>query len=76
MIEVFATNDPVRLSYAEAVLRAAGIEAVVLDAQTASAFGGSLPWIKRRVMVADDDAEAARRHLAEVLKDEDGRGSA
>lgn len=72
MIEVFATNDPVRLSFAQAVLQSAGIEAVVLDAETSSLFGGSLPWIKRRVMVAEEDADAARRHLTDALKDQDG----
>jgi pyruvate/2-oxoglutarate dehydrogenase complex dihydrolipoamide dehydrogenase (E3) component len=58
MIEVFKTNDPVRLSYAEAILREAGIEPVVLDAQTAGLFGGALPWIKRRMLV--DEASAGR----------------
>ena len=63
MIEVFKTNDPVRLSYAEAILREAGIEPVVLDAQTAGLFGGALPWIKRRMLVAEDSAERAKELL-------------
>ncbi len=71
MKAVFATNDPVRLSFAEAVLSSAGIEAVVLDAQTSSIFGGALPWVKRRLMVADEDADAARRHLLDALGDDD-----
>ena len=72
MKAVFATNDPVRLSFAEAVLSSAGIEAVVLDAQTSSLFGGALPWVKRRLMVADEDADAALRHLQDALAGDDG----
>lgn len=71
MKAVFATNDPVRLSFAEAVLSSAGIEAVVLDEQTSSIFGGALPWVKRRLMVADEDADAARRHLMDALSGDD-----
>lgn len=71
MVEVFATNDPVRLSFAEAVLRQAGVEAVVLDSHTAGLFAGALPWIKRRVLVAEEDEAAARRALAEALPDGD-----
>lgn len=72
MIEVLATNDPVKLSYAEAVLRDAGVEAFVLDAETSATFGGSLPWVKRRILVRDEDAERAASLLVEALpKDED-----
>lgn len=67
MIEVLNTNDPVKLSFAQAVLKEAGISAVVLDAETAGLFGGALPWIKRRVLVPDEMAEKARRVLAEAL---------
>jgi hypothetical protein len=67
VIEVLNTNDPVKLSFAQAVLKEAGIRAVVLDAETAGLFGGALPWIKRRVLVPDEMAEKARRVLAEAL---------
>ena len=71
VIEVLSTNDPVQLSFAQAVLRDAGIDAVTLDGETSAVFGGSLPWIRRRVLVADDDAAKARRVLAEAMpKDE------
>lgn len=69
MIEVFSTNDPVRLSFVEAVLKDAKLKPVTLDAQTASIFGGSLPWINRRILVANDEAEQARRVLKEALGD-------
>jgi len=63
VIEVFGSNDPVRISYAEALLTDAGIDHVTLDGQTAGVFGGALPWIKRRVMVRDEDEAAAKRIL-------------
>lgn len=71
MIEVFKTNDPVRLSYAQAVLSEAGVEAVTLDSETAGMFGGALPWIKRRVLVPDADADRALSLLSDALGGED-----
>ncbi len=68
MIEILNTNDPVKLSFVQAVLKEAGIQAVVLDAETAGMFGGALPWIKRRVLVPDEMADKARRLLAEALE--------
>lgn len=65
MIELMRLNDPVRLSYLIAVLRDGGIEPVVLDTHM-SVLEGSLNAIPRRLMVADGDAEAARRLLKDV----------
>jgi Putative prokaryotic signal transducing protein len=59
MKELFRTNDPVRLSWAEAVLSAAGIGSVVLDSYT-SIIEGSIGAIPRRLMVHDDQYEHAR----------------
>jgi hypothetical protein len=70
VIEVFASNDPVRISYAQALLSDAGIEHVTLDGQTAGLFGGALPWIKRRLMVHEDDERAARRILEAAFNDD------
>lgn len=67
MIEVLRTNDPVLLNFAQAVLRDADIGAVTLDAETASMYGGAVPWIKRRILVADEDADQAKRVLSEAL---------
>ncbi len=67
MIEVLSTNDPIRLNFAETVLRDAGLHAVTLDGQTASTFGGALPWVQRRILVPEDEAEQARRLLEEFL---------
>ena len=72
LIEILSTNDPVKLNFAETVLRDAGIRTVTLDAETSALFGGSLPWVKRRLLVAEDDAAQARRVLGEAMpKDED-----
>lgn len=64
MKEILRTNDPVMLSYAESLLREAGMEPVVLDAH-ASVMDGSVIAVRRRLM-APDDREAEARQL---LKD-------
>jgi hypothetical protein len=72
LIEILSTNDPVKLNFAETVLRDAGVRTVTLDAETSAIFGGSLPWVKRRLLVSEDDEARARRVLAEAMpKDED-----
>ena len=65
MIELLRTNDLVQLSFLDAVLKDGGIESVVLD-QHMSVLEGSAGAIPRRLMVSDEDAEAARRILREV----------
>ena len=65
MIELLRTNDLVHLSFLGAVLRDGGIEPIVLD-QHMSVLEGSAGAIPRRLMVGDDDADAARRILREV----------
>ena len=47
------------------MLRDGGIETIVLD-QHMSVLEGSAAAIPRRLMVSDEDAEAARRILREV----------
>jgi hypothetical protein len=64
MKELFRTNDAVRLSWAEALLAAAGIAAVVLDTHT-SILEGSIGAIQRRLMVPDADLARARVLLKE-----------
>jgi len=63
MKELFRTNDAVRLSWAEALLAAAGIAAVVLDTHT-SIIEGSIGAIPRRLMVSEEDHARARTLLA------------
>lgn len=65
MIELIRTNDAVVISFAEALLRDAGIACLVAD-QNMSVLDGSIGILPRRVMVADDDAEQARRILTEA----------
>jgi hypothetical protein len=62
---IAVTNDPVRISFVTAVLRDAGIEPVVLDAQM-SAMEGSIGAIPRRIVVAPEDAWQARRVLRDA----------
>ena len=64
MIEIIRTNDPVVLSFAEALLRDAGIRCLVAD-QNMSVMEGTLGIIARRILVPVDDEAQARR----VLKD-------
>ncbi len=59
MRELLRSNDLVRLSWATALLRQAGIEAIVLDTHT-SVLEGSVSAIQRRLMVVDDDYSRAR----------------
>jgi len=65
MREIVRTNDPVLLSWLRALLRDAGIETFVFDSHT-SILEGSAGAIPRRLMVADDDYEPARRALDEA----------
>ncbi|MGF1463536.1 MAG: DUF2007 domain-containing protein [Maricaulaceae bacterium] len=62
MIEVLRTNDLVELSWAEAVLREAGLEPLVLDTH-ASAVEGSISAIQRRIVVDRADGGRARAAL-------------
>jgi hypothetical protein len=63
--ELLRTNDLVLISYVEALLRDAGIAAFVAD-QNMSIIEGSLGVLPRRVMVADDQIDDARKLLREA----------
>ena len=63
MKELLRTNDIVRLSWAQALLRDAGIDSVVLDQHT-SLVEGSIGAIPRRLMVAERDHGRARAVIA------------
>jgi hypothetical protein len=58
MKELLRTNDPVRLSWAQAMLADAGIESLVLDLHT-SVVEGSIGAIQRRLMVAEHNYRRA-----------------
>lgn len=76
MKRLVETNDPVLLSYVEALLRDAGLEPAVLDRHM-SLLEGSIGVLPRRVMVADADWQRAADVLAAAGLDEwvrrDGR---
>jgi hypothetical protein len=63
MTELLRTNDPVRLSFLEALLRDSGIDSLVLDHHT-SLVEGSIGAIPRRLMVSERDYRRARAVLA------------
>jgi hypothetical protein len=63
MKELLRTNDPVRLSFLEALLRDSGIDSLVLDHHT-SLVEGSIGAIPRRLMVSEQDYRRARLVLA------------
>lgn len=65
MRELLRTNDAVRLSWVQAMLASAGIEAVILDTHT-SIIEGSIGAIMRRLMVHEDDERRARAVLKEI----------
>lgn len=65
MKELLRTNDPVRLSWAEALLASAGVEIVIADRHT-SVVEGSIGAIQRRILVAEADLARARALLAEA----------
>ena len=65
MREIVRTNDPVLVSAIQALLDAADIPHVVLD-QNMSVLEGSLGILPRRMLVADDHVDAARRLLEEA----------
>ena len=70
MREVLKTNNPVLLNFAQALLKDAGIEAVVLDTH-ASFMDGSMGFLPRRLMVADnDDLAEAQRVLKDALPEQ------
>ncbi len=67
MKELLRTNNFVYLSFAQAVLKDAGVEFMVFDSHM-SVMEGSLGVLPRRLMVADDEFRARQ--------EDSGRGRA
>jgi hypothetical protein len=63
MKELLRTNDAVRLSFLQSLLKDSGIESLVLDHYT-SVVEGSIGAIPRRLMVAQQDYRRACSVLA------------
>jgi hypothetical protein len=60
--ELVRTNDAVLISAIEALLKGAHIVHMIVD-QNMSVLEGSIGILPRRVLVAEEDAAAARRLL-------------
>lgn len=65
MQELLRTNDPVLISFVEAILSEADIVHMVADQHT-SILEGSIGAIPRRVLVDDDDLMQAQRLLRDA----------
>jgi len=63
--ELLRTNDAVLLSAVEALLKAAQIDHMVTD-RNMSVLEGSIGIFMRRILVADEELEAARRLLEDA----------
>ena len=64
MIELIRTNDAVLLSFAESLMKEAGIHCLIAD-EGMSILEGSLGMLPRRFLVEADRQDEARR----ILKD-------
>jgi hypothetical protein len=64
MRELVRTNDAVLISAIEALLKGARIKHFIAD-QNMSVLEGSIGIFPRRILVDEDEFEAARRLLAE-----------
>ncbi|AYG65362.1 MULTISPECIES: DUF2007 domain-containing protein [unclassified Rhizobium] len=65
MHELIRTNDPVLLSFAESLMKDAGIHCLVAD-QAMSILEGSLGMLPRRFLVEEQRADQARRILIDA----------
>lgn len=63
MRAIIKTNNPVTLSFAQSVLKDTGIESFILDSNI-SVMEGSIGAFLKRLMVVDEDEAAARRALS------------
>jgi hypothetical protein len=63
--ELVRTNDAVLISAIEALLNGARIKHMVVD-QNMSVLEGSIGIFPRRILVGEDDADAARELLEEA----------
>ena len=65
MIELIRTNDVVLLSFAESLMKEAGIHCLIAD-EAMSILEGSLGMLPRRFLVEGDREDEARRILKDV----------
>jgi hypothetical protein len=65
MRELVRTNDAVLISAIEALLNGANIKHMIVD-QNISVLEGSIGIFPRRILVAEDELNAARRLLTDA----------
>ncbi|TPP10099.1 DUF2007 domain-containing protein [Rhizobium glycinendophyticum] len=65
MHEIIRSNDVVLLSFAESLMRDAGIAVMIAD-QSMSILEGSLGMLQRRLLVDGDCVDQARRILTDA----------
>lgn len=65
MIELIRTNDAVLLSFAESLMKDAGIHCLIAD-EGMSILEGSLGMLPRRLLVEADREDDARRILTDA----------
>lgn len=65
MAELLRTNDPALISVVESILLEEGIDYHVAD-QTISVMEGSIGAFQRRMLVHDEELDAARTALSEA----------
>jgi hypothetical protein len=65
MHELIRANDPVLLSFAESLMKDAGIHCLIAD-QGMSILEGSLGMLPRRLLVDAEQADAARKILIDA----------
>ena len=65
MKELLRSNDPVVISFVNALLKESGIAHSVAD-QHMSILDGSIGVLPRRVLVSEDDLAAARRIMRDA----------
>ncbi|WP_284757425.1 DUF2007 domain-containing protein [Agrobacterium sp. fls2-241-TYG-188a] len=65
MRELIRTNDAVLLSFAQSLMKDAGIHSMIAD-QGMSILEGSLGLLPRRLLVEDDRGDEARRILTDA----------
>jgi hypothetical protein len=69
-VEVARSNDPVVVSFLQALLEDSGIDAVVADNNMAVIEGSIAVW-RRRILVPESEADEARRVITDAEIDED-----
>ncbi|MEI4484722.1 DUF2007 domain-containing protein [Frigidibacter sp. MR17.14] len=71
MKEVLRTTDPTKIAYAMVLLQGEDIAAFQMDVHM-SVLEGSVGILPRRIMVADAEADRARRVLSDLGLTDDG----